>query len=142
MQDRKVLVVCNLKAAKIVGFNSNGMILAAKVRLYVEIRVDHNKTVCLQLPNLTTIIRQKSDDGKQVELVSPPADAPVGERIFVDGLSGEPLSSAQVKKKKIWEAVAKGLRTVENGVATWDGREIVTSAGACSALSLVGAHIS
>ena len=85
---------------------------------------------------------KKSDDGKQIELVSPPADAPVGERVFVDGLSGEPLSSAQVKKKKVWEAVAKGLRTGENGVATWDGRKIVTSVGACSALSLVGAHIS
>ena len=32
MQDRLVLVVCNLKAAKIVGFSSNGMVLAAKVR--------------------------------------------------------------------------------------------------------------
>ena len=32
MQDREVLVVCNLKAAKIVGFVSNGMVLAAKVR--------------------------------------------------------------------------------------------------------------
>ena len=32
MQGRKVIVVCNLKAAKIVGFNSNGMVLAAKVR--------------------------------------------------------------------------------------------------------------
>ena len=31
MQDRLVLVVCNLKAAKIVGFTSNGMVLAAKV---------------------------------------------------------------------------------------------------------------
>jgi methionyl-tRNA synthetase len=31
MQGRKVLVVCNLKAAKIVGFTSNGMVLAAKV---------------------------------------------------------------------------------------------------------------
>ncbi len=31
MQDRKVLVVCNLKPAKIVGFESNGMVLAAKV---------------------------------------------------------------------------------------------------------------
>ena len=31
MQGKKVLVVCNLKAAKIVGFSSNGMVLAAKV---------------------------------------------------------------------------------------------------------------
>ncbi len=35
MQDRKVLVVCNLKPAKIVGFTSNGMVLAAKVRVLV-----------------------------------------------------------------------------------------------------------
>lgn len=84
----------------------------------------------------------KSDDGKQVELVSPPADAPVGERVFIDGLSGEPLSSAQVKKKKVWESVAKGLKTGEKGVATWDGKDIVTSVGACSAFSLVGAQIS
>lgn len=31
MQDKKVLVVCNLKPSKIVGFTSNGMVLAAKV---------------------------------------------------------------------------------------------------------------
>ena len=33
-----MLVVCNLKAAKIVGFNSNGMVLAAKVRDDLDIR--------------------------------------------------------------------------------------------------------
>jgi methionine--tRNA ligase beta chain len=34
MQDRKVLVVCNLKSSKIVGFVSEGMVLAAKVRCH------------------------------------------------------------------------------------------------------------
>jgi len=77
-----------------------------------------------------------------VEIVSPPADAPNGERVFIDGLSGEPVSSTQVKKKKIWDTVSKGLKTGENGVATWDGKEIKTSAGVCSAASLVGAPIS
>jgi methionine--tRNA ligase beta chain len=33
LQDKEVLVVCNLKAAKIVGFVSNGMVLAAKVSI-------------------------------------------------------------------------------------------------------------
>jgi len=113
MLDRKVLVVCNLKAAKIVGFSSNGMVLAAK-----------------------------SGDGKQVELVSPPADAPIGERVFIDGLSGEPASSTQVKKKKIWESVSKKLKTGERGVATWDGKEVKTSVGVCAAASLVGSPIS
>lgn len=111
MQDKKVLVVCNLKASKIVGFTSNGMVLAAK------------------------------GDGK-VELVCPPADAKIGERVYIEGLSGEPHTSAQVKKKKTMEAVAKDLKTGEGGIATWDGQVIQTSAGPCSAASLVGAPIS
>ena len=111
MQDKKVLVVCNLKASKIVGFVSNGMVLAAK------------------------------GDGK-VELVTPPDDAPIGERVFIDGLTGEPASSAQVKKKKIWETVAKDLKTAEGAVATWEGKAIMTSAGKCVAASMVGAPIS
>jgi methionine--tRNA ligase beta chain len=109
----KVLVVCNLKASKIVGFSSNGMVLAAK-----------------------------SEDGKSVELVKPPNDAKVGERVFVEGLDGEAFSPAQVKKKKVMEAVAAKLRTGENGVAKWDGKDIMTAAGACAAATLVGAAIS
>ena len=111
MQGKKVLVVCNLKASKIVGFTSNGMVLAAK------------------------------GEGK-VELVCPPDDAKIGERVFIEGLNGEPFTSAQVKKKKTMEAVAKDLKTGEGGVATWDGKTIQTSAGPCHAASLVGAPIS
>jgi len=113
LQDRKVLVVCNLKASKIVGFTSNGMVLAAK-----------------------------AEDGTKVELVMPPADAPVGERVFIEGLSGEPQSAAQMKKKKTFDSVSKGLKTGEGGVATWEGKEIKTTVGICSAASLVGASIS
>lgn len=113
MQDKLVLVVCNLKAAKIVGFASSGMVLAAK-----------------------------AEDGSKVELVTPPEGASIGERVFIDGLSGDPHSSAQVKKKKIWDTVAKGLKTTEGGVATWDGKVIKTNAGPCTAQSLVGAPIS
>ncbi len=36
MQDKKVLVVCNLKVSKIVGFASNGMVLAAKVSTHMH----------------------------------------------------------------------------------------------------------
>jgi methionyl-tRNA synthetase len=111
LQGRKVLVVCNLKAAKIVGFTSNGMVLAAK------------------------------RDG-QVELVEAPPDAIVGEQVTIDGVTGEPATSTQVKKKKIWEAVAAKLITGENGVATWDGRVLQTSTGPCRAATLVGAPIS
>ena len=84
----------------------------------------------------------QSEDGAKVELVSPPADAVVGERIFIEGLSGDPFSSAQVKKRKIWDVVAKKLVTGEGGVATWDGKHIMTSKGACAVASLEGAPIS
>lgn len=111
MQGKKVLVVCNLKAAKIVGFTSNGMVLAAK------------------------------GDGK-VELVTPHEDSPIGERVFVEGLTGEPATSAQVKKKKIWETMSKDLKTAEGGVATWGGMDLLTSCGKCTVASLEGAPIS
>jgi methionyl-tRNA synthetase len=111
MQDRKVLVICNLKAQKMLGFQSNGMVLAAK-----------------------------GDD--KVELVEPPADAPIGDRVYIEGLSGEPWSAAQVKKKKVFEIVAKGLKTDASRVATWDGKALLTSKGSCKAPSLVGAPVS
>lgn len=111
MQDRKVLVVCNLKAAKLADFVSNGMVLAAK------------------------------KDG-QVELVDPPAGAVIGERAFIEGLTGEPVTSAQMKKRKIMDTVAKDLCTNEDGVATWTGKVIQTAAGPCKAATLAGAPIS
>lgn len=113
MQDRLVLVVCNLKAAKIVGFSSNGMVLAAK-----------------------------AEDGSKVELVTPPEGAKIGDRVFIDGLTGEASTSAQMKKRKTWEGVAKELKTGEGGVATWQGKAIQTDAGPCKAATLVGAPIS
>lgn len=111
MQDRLVLVVCNLKAAKIVDFMSNGMVLAAK-----------------------------GEDGK-AELITPPEGSKIGERVFIQGLEGEPYSSAQTKKKKTWNIVAEDLKTADDGVATWQGKIIQTSAGPCKAASLVGAPI-
>ena len=111
MQDRKVLVVCNLKAAKLFEFMSSGMVLAAK-----------------------------KDD--KVELIEPPADAPIGERVFIEGLTGEPLSTSQVKKRKVVEKVTKDLCTGEDGTAMWTGKPIQTSAGPCKAATLTDAPIS
>jgi len=113
LEGKKVLVVCNLKASKIVGFSSNGMVLAAK-----------------------------SEDGTKVELITPPDDATVGERVFIEGLEGNPFSPAQVKKRKTWDTVAKELKTGPGGVAMWSGKDIMTSVGKCSAASLVGVPFS
>lgn len=80
-------------------------------------------------------------DGK-VELVTPPIGSKIGERVFIEGLTGEAVTSAQMKKKKVWETVAEELKTGEGGVATWSGQVLQTSAGACSVATLVGAPIS
>ena len=106
-----VLVVCNLKASKIMGFSSSGMVLAAKA------------------------------DGK-VELVLPPQDSKVGEPVSIEGVPNEPASTGQVKKKKIWDTVAKDLKTDSSGVAQWNGKDISTASGKCKAASLAGAPIS
>jgi methionine--tRNA ligase beta chain len=115
MQDRLVLVVCNLKPAKIVGFTSNGMVLAAK-----------------------------ATDGSKVELIDVPENAVVGERVYIEGMetAGEPYTSTQVKKKKVWETVSSKLKTrSDDSIATWDGQVIRTSVGPCKAATLTDAPI-
>jgi tRNA-binding EMAP/Myf-like protein len=62
-----VLVVCNLKPAKMAGFESAGMVL------------------CASNPEHT-----------QVELLEVPEGAAIGERVFIEGLTGEPLQPNQV----------------------------------------------
>lgn len=102
LENRAVLVVCNLKEAKLAGFPSNGMVLCGS-----------------------------SADGSAVEFVEPPPDAPVGERVVCEGMVGEIASPNQVKKKKHMEKAAAELKAVD-GVATYMGVPLGTSAGPCT----------
>lgn len=113
MQDRRVLVICNLKPAKLAGFKSHGMVLCAS-----------------------------DESHEHVEFVEPPEGAKAGERVFIDSQSGEAISAAQVKKQKVWEQVSAELRTNDVYEATYKGEPIKTSAGACLVRSLKGMHIS
>mmetsp|Transcript_56861 Transcript_56861/g.133299 ORF Transcript_56861/g.133299 Transcript_56861/m.133299 type:complete len:673 (+) Transcript_56861:97-2115(+) len=97
---RKVVVVVNLKPAKMAGFESAGMVLCAATE-------DHSK----------------------VELLEVPDDAKVGERVFIEGLSGEPLQPNQVAKKSVLKYVLPDLKTDGGCVACWQGKQILTSAG-------------
>jgi len=63
----QVLVVCNLKPAKMAGFESAGMVLCASNAEHTE-----------------------------VELLEVPEGAAIGERVFIQGLTGEPLQPNQV----------------------------------------------
>jgi len=101
MQNRRCLVFCNLRPAKLGGFKSHGMVLCAVA------------------------------DGKS-EFVTPPVAAKVGERVFCEGMEGEPVTAAQVRKKKVLEAVLPDLRSDKQCVAAYQGKPILTSAGPCT----------
>jgi tRNA-binding EMAP/Myf-like protein len=98
---RKVLVLANLKARKLVNFSSHGMVLCAS-----------------------------SEDGA-VQFVDPPEGAQVGERVIVKGYEGEPATENQIIKKKMLEAIFPDLKTNADGIATYKGVPLSTSAGPC-----------
>jgi methionine--tRNA ligase beta chain len=101
LSGRRVLVLANLKARKMMGFSSHGMVLCAA-----------------------------SPDGK-VRFVEPPEEAMIGERVMVEGFDGEPASENQVIKKKMLESIFHDLKTNADGLATYKGKPLCTSAGPC-----------
>ena len=109
---RKVLVVCNLKPAKMGGVESAGMVLCAA-------NAEHT----------------------QVELLEVPDGAQVGERVFISGVEGEPLPPNQVAKKSILPKVIADLKTSATREATWQGKVIVTSAGPITSPSMADCPI-
>ena len=73
-----------------------------------------------------------------------PTNSVIGERVYVEGMegAGEPYTSTQVKKKKVWETVSSIMKTSsDDSVATWDGKIIRTSVGPCKAATLTDAPI-
>lgn len=111
---RRVCVLANLKARKLVGFPSHGMVLCAS-----------------------------TEDGSSVVFVDPPADAAIGERVMCEGFDGEPATENQVGKKKILDKVFPDLKTNDSGVATYQGVPLTAGSGSCVAEGgLAGAQVS
>ena len=106
LQDRHVLVLCNLKKRNLVGFPSHGMVLCAS-------NADHTA----------------------VEFVVPPEGSKVGERVVFEGFAGEPEPENKVAKKKIFEKLAPDLKTDGNGNVVWKTTVAKTSAGVVKALN-------
>jgi len=104
LEGQRVLVLANLKSRKLVGFPSHGMVLCAA-----------------------------SEDGSKVEFIEPPADAKLGERVMCDGFDGEPATENQIIKKKMLDAIFPDFNTNSEGVATYKGVTLSTSAGPCVA---------
>eukprot|EP00877_Chromochloris_zofingiensis_P001845 jgi/Chrzof1/11661/Cz06g04060.t1 len=116
MQDRKVVVLCNLKPRNMRGIKSNGMLLCAS-----------------------------NDAHDAVEPLLPPTEAPVGERVWFghdNKLQPAPAEPNRVQKKKLWEVVQPDLKTDADRVAGFKGLQMLTSAGPVTASTLAGANIS
>jgi len=83
-----------------------------------------------------------ASDGKTVELVDPPADCAVGERISFKQYThkGQP-DAVLKKKKKVFQKISADLCTDAQCRATYKGDPFMTSKGPCVVKSLKNAHI-
>jgi tRNA-binding EMAP/Myf-like protein len=113
--NKKVLVLANLKKRNLVGFPSHGMVLCAS-------NADHTK----------------------VEVVVPPADTPLGERILFEGFpEKEPEPENKVAKKKVFEKLAPDLKTNDKGQVVWKTALASTKSGVVQAINgMANAHVS
>lgn len=137
MQGRKIVAVCNLKPVTMRGIKSAAMVLAASPR-------------------------DAEGHGGPVEIVSPPADAPAGERVFFEGWSEGQPEKVLNPKKKIWEMFQPGFTTNDSLEVAFDssavpqlqkegessapapatiGKLVTASGGLCKVKTLKGAAV-
>ena len=112
LQGKLIVGVCNLKPSKLRGILSQAMVLAAS-----------------------------NEDHTKVEIVEPSSSCVPGDRIEVEGFDS--LPDVQLNPKhKVWEKVQVGLKTNNEGIATYKGNKLQTSSGSiCSVISLTNASI-
>nr|XP_035921115.1 tyrosine--tRNA ligase, cytoplasmic isoform X3 [Halichoerus grypus] len=114
LQDRLVVVLCNLKPQKMRGVESQGMLLCAST--------------------------EGAD--RKVEPLDPPAGSAPGERVFVKGYEkGQPDEELK-PKKKVFEKLQADFKTSENCIAQWKQTDFMTKLGCISCKSLKGGNIS
>lgn len=121
--NRLVVVLCNLKPAKMKGIESQGMVLCASVA-----------------------------EPRQVEPLDPPVDSQIGDRVFVEGYSaGTPNSENKENssqeyeilnpKKKAWDKIQVDLLTSSSCAAEWRSNPLLTTKGNITTKSMKNAPI-
>ncbi|KAJ2555702.1 G4 quadruplex nucleic acid binding protein [Coemansia sp. RSA 1933] len=90
MNNRNVVLVCNLKPAAMRGVKSYAMVLCAT-----------------------------SPDGNSVEFVEPPQDSKPGDRVYFEGFEGQEPMDLLKPKLKIFETIQPGLFTNDSREAGW-----------------------
>ncbi|XP_042700665.2 tyrosine--tRNA ligase, cytoplasmic isoform X2 [Chrysemys picta bellii] len=114
LQDRMVVLLCNLKPQKMRGVESQGMLLCAS----------------------------SLGEPRQVEPLDPPAGSCPGERVYVEGYeSGQPDDELK-PKKRVFEKLQTDFRISEDFVAQWKQKNFMTRLGNVSCKTLKGGNIS
>ncbi|XP_028452408.1 tyrosine--tRNA ligase, cytoplasmic isoform X1 [Perca flavescens] len=114
LQDRLVLVLCNLKPQKMRGIESQAMLLCASIE----------------------------GEPRRVEPLDPPEGSSPGERVFVEGYeTGKPDDKLN-PKKKVWEKVQVDLKISGECVAQWKDKQLMTKLGQITCKTLKGGNIS
>jgi len=106
MQDAMVIVLCNLKAKKLAGYESHGMVLCGEL-----------------------------EDRSVIELCSPPAGSQVGDEVFFEGWERKPPAQLHPKKNP-WDTVCPALKINAQGECCWNDVKFQTTKGVCTAPTL------
>ncbi|TNN40495.1 Tyrosine--tRNA ligase, cytoplasmic [Liparis tanakae] len=114
LQDRLVLVLCNLKPQKMRGIESQAMLLCASVE----------------------------GEPRRVEPLDPPEGSSPGERVFVEGYETGKPDDRLNPKKKVWEKVQADLKISSGCVAQWKDRQLMTKLGPITCQTLAGGNVS
>ncbi|XP_074469978.1 tyrosine--tRNA ligase, cytoplasmic isoform X2 [Sebastes fasciatus] len=114
LQDRLVLVLCNLKPQKMRGIESQAMLLCASVE----------------------------GEPRRVEPLDPPEGSSPGERVFVEGYETGKPDDRLNPKKKVWEKVQVDLKISDGCVAQWKDKHLMTKLGQITCKTLKGGNIS
>merc|ERR1711892_874711 len=112
MEGRSVVVLTNLKPAKMRGIESQGMVLCSS-----------------------------REEPKKVEPLAVPEGSQPGDRVSVEGFDQGVPDEVLNPKKKVWEKLSVDLATDEQGFAKWQGNKLVTPKGFITCATVKGAPI-
>merc|ERR1711892_59458 len=112
MEGRSVVVLTNLKPAKMRGIESQGMVLCSS-----------------------------REEPKEVEPLAVPEGSQPGDRVSVEGFDQGVPDEVLNPKKKVWEKLSVDLATDEQGFAKWQGNKLVTPKGFITCATVKGAPI-
>ncbi|MBN3305225.1 tyrosine--tRNA ligase, cytoplasmic [Amia ocellicauda] len=114
LQDRLVVLLCNLKPQKMRGVESQAMLLCASI----------------------------DGESRRVEPLDPPEGSAPGDRVFVEGYEAGKADSELKPKKKVFEKLQVDLKISEACVAQWKENNLMTKLGQISCKTLKGGNIS